>query len=70
VEGSEERLKLVWEESGVDMSESNPNRAGFGLELLQRTLPYDLRAETKVEFRPDGLVFTLDMPVGPNVLAA
>jgi PAS domain S-box-containing protein len=65
----EERLKLVWEESEVDMSGSNPDRAGFGLELLQRTLPYDLRAETEVEFRADGLCFTLDMPVGPNVLA-
>jgi PAS domain S-box-containing protein len=65
----QERLKLLWQESGVDMSESRPERQGFGLELLQRTLPYDLRAETKVEFRPEGLRFTLDMPVGADVLA-
>jgi PAS domain S-box-containing protein len=65
----QERLKLVWRESGVDMKESRPGRQGFGLELLQRTLPYDLRAETRVEFGADGLRFTLDMPLGPNVLA-
>jgi PAS domain S-box-containing protein len=65
----QERLKLVWAESGVDMSASRPDRQGFGLELLQRTLPYDLRAETRVEFGADGIRFTLDMPLGPNVLA-
>jgi two-component sensor histidine kinase len=51
------------------MSKSRPDLPGFGLELLQRTLPYDLRATTEVEFRPEGLRFTLDMPIGPNVLA-
>lgn len=69
-EEGEERLKLVWEESGVDMSRSHPDRTGFGLELLQRTLPYDLRARTELEFRPQGLRFTLDMPLGTNLLAA
>jgi PAS domain S-box-containing protein len=63
-----ERLRLVWEESGVDMSASRPEQEGFGLELLQRTLPYDLRAETKVEFRSEGLRFTLDMPAKPNIM--
>jgi PAS domain S-box-containing protein len=70
VEDGEERLKLVWEESGVDMSRSHPDRTGFGLELLQRTLPYDLRARTELEFRPEGVRFTLDMPLGTNLLAA
>jgi PAS domain S-box-containing protein len=65
----QERLKLVWAESGVDMTTSRPDRQGFGLELLQRTLPYDLRAETKLEFGADGIRFTLDMPLGPNVLS-
>jgi two-component system CheB/CheR fusion protein len=69
MQDSQERLKLAWEESGVDMSASRPDQPGFGLELLQRTLPYDLRAVTVVDFRPEGLRFTLNMPLGPSVLA-
>jgi two-component sensor histidine kinase len=64
-----ELLDLVWEENGVDLSPGEPERKGFGMELLQRTLPYDLRAETRVEFRPQGVRFTMRMPLGPDVLA-
>lgn len=63
-----ERLRLVWEESGLD-GLGEPARQGFGMELLQSTLPYDLRAETNVEFRPEGLRFTMTMPLGPNSVA-
>jgi PAS domain S-box-containing protein len=65
----EELLRLVWEENGVDMPPEPPTRRGFGLELLQRSLPYDLRAETRVEFRSEGLRFEMAMPLGPDVLA-
>ncbi|HEY0625810.1 MAG TPA: PAS domain S-box protein [Allosphingosinicella sp.] len=65
----EERLALAWEENGLEGLPAEPERQGFGLELLERSLPYDLRAETRVEFRPQGLRFTLDMPLGPDVLA-
>ncbi|HLL59257.1 MAG TPA: PAS domain S-box protein [Allosphingosinicella sp.] len=68
VEGVE-RLELIWEESGLSAPLEEPRRQGFGLELLQRTLPYDLRAETKVEFRPSGLHFAMAMPLGADVLA-
>lgn len=68
VDGSE-RLELVWEESGLDEPLAEPRRQGFGLELLQRTLPYDLRAETRIEFRPSGVRFAMSMPIGPEVLA-
>lgn len=64
-----EMLRLVWEENGVKMPSKEPARQGFGLELLQRTLPYDLRAETRVVFRPEGIRFELAMPLGPDVLA-
>jgi two-component sensor histidine kinase len=64
-----ELLRLVWEENGVDMPPHPPERQGFGLELLRRTLPYDLRAETAVEFRPEGVRFTMSMPLGVDVLA-
>jgi hypothetical protein len=32
-------------------------------------LPYDLRADTSVEFRPEGVRFTMSMPLGVDVLA-
>ena len=67
LDGSE-RLELSWEEDGV-ADRVEPRRQGFGMELLQRTLPYELRAETKVELRPQGLRFTMAMPLGPDVLA-
>ena len=63
-------LRLVWEENGVDMPAEEPKRYGFGLELLKRTLPYDLRAETRVDFRPAGLGFEMTMPAGSDVLSA
>jgi two-component system CheB/CheR fusion protein len=62
-------LRLSWEESGLDQPVTGPERQGFGLELLQRTLPYDLRADTEVEFRREGLRFRMAMPLGPGVLA-
>lgn len=61
-----ELLRLRWQESGVDHVDPEPARRGFGLELLQRSLPYDLDAETEVEFRPHGLHFELRMPLKPH----
>ena len=56
------RLLISWKESGVDVEE-NPEREGFGMELLLRSLPYDLQAETRVELKRQGLEFHLDMPL-------
>lgn len=64
-----ESLRLRWQESGVDHVDPEPPRRGFGLELLQRSLPYDLDAETEVEFRPHGLRFELRMPLKPHSAA-
>jgi PAS domain S-box-containing protein len=64
------RLELAWEEGGLDGLNLTPSRRGFGMELLQRSLPYELDAETRIEFRPQGLRFTLSVPLGPTVLAS
>ena len=58
----DDRLVLKWKESGVDHNGRKLEREGFGMELLKRSLPYDLQAETTVELEPDGLRFMLDMP--------
>ncbi len=67
-EGSE-WLDFVWEENGLSLQSGAPERQGFGLELLTRTLPYDLRASTEIEFRPEGLRFSMKVPLGPEILA-
>jgi two-component system CheB/CheR fusion protein len=64
-----ELLSLVWEENGLPEPPRQPQRQGFGFELLQRTLPYELGGETKVDFRPEGLRFTMILPLGPGLLA-
>ncbi len=56
-------LCLRWSESGVSIDPVEARRKGFGMELLERSLPYDLQAETAVEFRPTGLHFELRMPL-------
>lgn len=39
-----------------------PKRNGFGLELLTRSLPYDLNGKTSLDFQPGRLRFTMDVP--------
>jgi two-component system CheB/CheR fusion protein len=46
---------LDWRERGVKMPDRPSTHKGFGLELIERTLPYELRARTAFEFEPDGI---------------
>ena len=62
-------LRLVWSENLGDGRLDEPERQGFGMELLQRRLPYEMDARTCIEFRPEGLRFTLEMPL-PETKAA
>lgn len=69
IEGEKgELLRLVWEENGMNFPADQPLTPGFGFELLQRTLPYELRAETKLFLRPEGLRFEMRMPLSPAML--
>ncbi len=40
-----------------------PDRMGFGTQLLKRLLPVQLGAEVAMQFGVDGLTATVDMPV-------
>jgi len=66
--GKDDLLDLKWVETGL-REPPNPTREGFGHELLLRTLPYDLRAETRIDFTDQGMRFTMRMPLRPDVLA-
>jgi two-component system, chemotaxis family, CheB/CheR fusion protein len=58
------RLELTWVESGIELNEreANSSRRGYGRELLELALPYQLDATTKLELAPSGLRFRLVLP--------
>jgi PAS domain S-box-containing protein len=60
--GEQSVLGLVWEETGMELTEQ-PTRRGFGMELLERTLPHELDASTSAEFLPTGFRFTMEIPL-------
>lgn len=63
--GGVPELQLNWNESGVeDVAPSD--RQGFGMELLTRSLPYDVQGTAEVELAPGGLRFELRMPLPSN----
>lgn len=64
--GSGDELLLDWKESGVELQNGEMRREGFGMELLLRSLPYDLQAKTRVELASTGLQFELQMPLSRN----
>lgn len=61
-------LHLDWRESGVDMYPADASRrgAGPGRELIERALPYQLKAKTTYAFMPDGVHCTIAMPVSAS----
>jgi two-component system, chemotaxis family, CheB/CheR fusion protein len=50
-------------------SVSTPERRGFGSELLQRQLRYELNGNATMDFHPDGLRVQLEIPVRGTVAA-
>ena len=63
-DGGGRRVALEWRESGVPMAEGGPpGRKGYGSELIERALPYQLGAETRLEFGVDGVRCAIVVPV-------
>ena len=52
------RLSLQWREVGGPRV-SPPSRSGFGTRLIERGLSAELGGEVRLDFRPDGLVCTM-----------
>ena len=59
------RLHVEWLESGVVMPHVSaaPRGSSYGRELIERALPYQLRAETRYELGPDGVRCTIAVPI-------
>jgi two-component system CheB/CheR fusion protein len=60
------RLSLEWRESGVPALNPSPTRHGFGRDLIERGLPYELGAATSLEFLPGGVRCTIELPIDPQ----
>nr|WP_295659393.1 PAS domain S-box protein [Polymorphobacter sp.] len=57
-------VRLEWEESGVEMPPADAlPRKGYGTELIERALPYQLRAKTRLEFRAGGVFCAIAVPL-------
>lgn len=55
------RLFLEWEETGGPPVKP-PSHKGFGSTVIQRGLESELQADVRVDYRPQGLVCTIDAP--------
>ena len=65
-EADERRLWVDWRESGVaDMPApgAKPRGGGYGRELIERALPYQLGARTSYTFEADGVHCTIEVTV-------
>ena len=62
--GGDARLVIDWRESGVSMPSGPPARRGYGTELITVALPYQLDAETALEFAPGGVRCRIALPAG------
>jgi two-component system CheB/CheR fusion protein len=59
------QLELHWVESGVPISpdKQNASQHGFGRILIERALPYQLRAQTHYELGSDGVHCSIKIPL-------
>ena len=67
-DGGERRLHLHWVETGVELGSQKPKRRGFGTEMIERTLAYDLGGEASLGFQPDGLRCTIMLAATSDIL--
>lgn len=57
------QLPLDWSETGLVGLDPVLRRRGFGTELLERTLRFELSARTALAYEPTGLRCTIELPI-------
>jgi two-component sensor histidine kinase len=65
-EGEEPVFEMCWEEQERS-SQASMDRRGFGVEVLTRMLPYELKAVTRWQVDDEGLRFTMRLPFTKDV---
>lgn len=68
--GDQDQLSLNWRESGVPIVSRSARRSGFGTELIEARVPYELNGEGELAFRPGGVEAKISFPLvrGESVL--
>src|SRR5947209_601850 len=61
-------LAINWSETGVSVG--TPKRKGYGRELIERALPYQLNAKTHLDFSPNGVRCEIVVPVQQESILA
>lgn len=59
-------MTLVWKEEGP-LPPASEQQSGFGFKVLTETLPYETGGATRLDFEPDGLVFSLSLPLTEKI---
>jgi two-component sensor histidine kinase len=60
-------VSLHWAESGIRYpGGAAPKRRGYGTQLIERALPYQLGAKTRLAFEPDGVRCDITVPLDPE----
>jgi two-component sensor histidine kinase len=61
-------VRLHWREAGTRSDAATPAHRGFGRELIERTVPYELRGTTQLLFEPDAVRCIIDIPLTPDII--
>ena len=59
---SGERLILTWKEASGPVVEA-PTHKGFGSQVIERGLAHELEGDVRLEYPPEGVVCTIDIPL-------
>lgn len=64
-------LRLVWRESGVPVLALEARRRGFGIELIEQRIPYELKGSAQMLLNPGGAVVEISFPLiaGESILS-
>lgn len=69
-DGDDRALIFEWQESGLTGLPVAPRRTGFGTELVQRTLAYELDATIDRQFNPWGVRYLIKLPMVERTIKA
>jgi PAS domain S-box-containing protein len=69
-DGEGPMLVLSWSESGLRLESAEPRRRGFGTELLERTLAYELKAKAKLDLGKSGLRCMVEIPATERIIVS
>ena len=66
----QQRLVFEWQESGVPVTDLQPDRYGFGREFLEAGLTNEIGASTMLDFRPGGVRWVTQVDIAAPFASA